>query len=167
MLSRGGRILLLGPDDEHRRSLHVMLDHVGYDVAALAELDAAMRFLAERDCRAVIAPAALAASVAASVHQQKLRSPVIAVVQSRELGPSLAALDAGADDVVREPVDESLEQGEKKGIRRISRNRIARRTGRESGEGAGIVVADGDEAVRNDDESHRPCGQMVLFTCGG
>ncbi len=103
---KGGRILLLGPDDEHRRSLHLMLDHVGYDVAALAELPAAMRFLAERDCRAVIAPAALAAAVAASVHQHKLRSSVIAVVPSRELGPSLAALDAGADDVVREPVDE-------------------------------------------------------------
>jgi two-component system, NtrC family, response regulator AtoC len=103
---RGGRILLVGPDDEHRRSLHLMLDQVGYDVSALAELDAAMRFLAERDCRAVIAPAALASAVAASVHQQKLRSPVIAVVPSRELGPSLAALEAGADDVVREPVDE-------------------------------------------------------------
>ncbi len=103
---RGGRILLVGPDDEHRRNLHLMLDHVGYDVAALAEIDGAMRFLAERDCRAVIAPAALASVVSASVHQQKLRSPVIAVVPSRELGPLLAALDAGADDVVREPVDE-------------------------------------------------------------
>jgi two-component system, NtrC family, response regulator AtoC len=106
-LPKGGRILLLGPDDEHRRSLHVMLDHRGYDVAALAEVDAAVRFLTERDCRAVIAPAALAASVAASVHQHQLRSPVIAVVPSRELAPSLAALDAGADDVVREPVDET------------------------------------------------------------
>jgi two-component system, NtrC family, response regulator AtoC len=94
---------LLGPDDEHRRSIHMILDHRGYDVAALSEIDAAVRWLSERDCRAVIAPAALAAAV----QQHSLRSPVIAVVTSRELGPSLAALEAGAADVVREPVDEA------------------------------------------------------------
>ena len=100
---RGGRILLLGPDDEHRRQLHVMLDHRGYDVAALCEVDAAMRWLTERDCRAIIAPAA----IAAAVQQHQPRSPVIAVVASRDLAPSLAALDAGAADVMREPVDET------------------------------------------------------------
>ncbi len=94
--------MLLGPDDEHRRNLHLMLDHRGYDVAALSEVEAAMRWLDERECRAVIAPAAIAESV--QRHQPRL--PVIAVVSSPELEPSLAALDAGAADVVRAPVDE-------------------------------------------------------------
>jgi two-component system, NtrC family, response regulator AtoC len=104
---KGGRILLLGPDDEQRRSLHLMLDHRGYEVAALSELDAAVRFLAERTCRAVIAPAELAGSVASSRGSPQLHPPVIAVVRSRELELSLAALDAGAADVVGLPLDEA------------------------------------------------------------
>ncbi|MEZ4362849.1 MAG: sigma-54 dependent transcriptional regulator [Kofleriaceae bacterium] len=104
---KGGRILLLGPDDEHRRTLHLMLDHRGYEVAALAEVDAAVRFLSERTCRAVIAPAPLAASVTASVQPEHPRSPVIAVVSSRDVAHSVAAFEAGAADVVRAPIDEA------------------------------------------------------------
>ena len=45
------RVLLLGPDDDARRALHLMLDRAGKQVAAMAELDGARRYLAANDVR--------------------------------------------------------------------------------------------------------------------
>lgn len=56
-------MLLLGPDDDDRRALHLMLDRAGKQVAAMDELDAATRYLESTGCDAVIADAALAAKV--------------------------------------------------------------------------------------------------------
>lgn len=129
--------MLVGPDDEPRRTLHLMLDHRGYEVAALGDVEAAVRWLSDRECRAVIAPAA----VVAEVNRYQLRSPIIAVVSSRELASSLAAFDAGAADVVSEPVDETaLELA----LRRVDQRRrdAAPRQGK-----SGTVKLVGDSAA--------------------
>ena len=93
------RVLLLGPDDDARRALHLVLDRRGLSVVAADDVDAARRHLAAERCDVVIADAASAAALAGEV-------PVIAVVGSREVGAVNALLDAGIDDVVCEPIDE-------------------------------------------------------------
>ncbi len=96
-------VLLLGPDDDDRRALHLLLDRVGKQVSAMAELDGARRFLdAEPEVDAVIADSDFAAAL---IHDQ-IRAPVIAVMRERDVARSLALLEAGVDDVVTEPVDE-------------------------------------------------------------
>jgi two-component system response regulator AtoC len=99
------RVLLLGPDDDARRTLHLLLDRRGMAVAAMTELDAARRYLAATGCDAVIAPRALAAALVHGVGRGEV-PPVIAVVPPRDLEASLAALDAGADEVIADPPDE-------------------------------------------------------------
>jgi len=96
------RVLLLGPDDEGRRALHLMLDRSGKQVAAMADLDAARRYLAANGCDAVIAAPGPAAELAA----EPGAPPVIALVRSRELGLARELLDAGAADVLAEPLDD-------------------------------------------------------------
>ncbi len=96
------RVLLVGADDEARRSLHLLLDRRGLSVAAGADLDAARRHLAVEPCDAVIA----AHGVAVEVVQSPGAPPVIAVVRSRELPQTMALLAAGIADVVSEPLDE-------------------------------------------------------------
>jgi two-component system response regulator AtoC len=96
------RVLLLGPDDASRRALHLMIDRAGKQVAAMADLDAARRYLAEHECDAVIAAPGPAAELAA----ERPGPPIIALVRSRELAPARALLDAGVDDVLAEPLDE-------------------------------------------------------------
>jgi two-component system response regulator AtoC len=96
-------VLLLGPDEDVRRALHVMLDRAGKQVAALAELPAARSYLADgHACDAVIAVAELAVQLL----EVGGMPPVIAVVRPRDLAASLALLEAGVDDVVAEPLDE-------------------------------------------------------------
>jgi two-component system, NtrC family, response regulator AtoC len=96
-------VLLLGPDDDVRRGLHVLLDRVGKQVSAVAELDAARSFLADdQACDAVFATGELAAELARAGGTP----PVIAVVRPRDLSLSMAMLEAGVDDVVAEPLDE-------------------------------------------------------------
>src|SRR5262249_30772360 len=95
-------VLLLGPDDDARRALHVMLDRIGKQVSAVAELDAARAYLGNGDeCDAVIATGEPAAELVRAG-----APPVIAVVRPRDLTVSLALLEAGVDDVVTEPLDE-------------------------------------------------------------
>ncbi|HEX4419506.1 MAG TPA: hypothetical protein VH165_16450, partial [Kofleriaceae bacterium] len=54
-------VLLLGPDDDARRALHVLLDRAGKQVAAVAELDGAWRYLGTgHECDAVVAVGELA-----------------------------------------------------------------------------------------------------------
>jgi len=94
-------VLLLGPDDDDRRALHLMLDRAGKQVAAMDELDAATRYLETTGCDAVIADAEFAAKV---VNANGAR--VIAVVRTRDLATTMELLAAGVDDVVSEPLDE-------------------------------------------------------------
>jgi two-component system response regulator AtoC len=97
------RVVLLGPDDDERRALHLMLDRAGKQVAAMAELETARKYLATNECDAVIATAALAPLVRDGT---TLACPVIAIVPSRDLDRAIALFDAGVDDVVTEPLDE-------------------------------------------------------------
>src|ERR1044071_7183063 len=94
-------VLLLGPDDDARRALHVMLDRIGKQVSAVAGLDAARAYLGNGECDAVIATGELAAELVRGG-----APPVIAVVRPRDLPASFALLEAGVDDVVSEPLDE-------------------------------------------------------------
>jgi two-component system response regulator AtoC len=95
-------VLLLGPDDEPRRTLHLLLDRTGRDVAAMSDLEGATRYLAATECDAVIAPAELAQKLAAGEGMP----PILAMVASRDLSQVTALLAAGIDDVLVEPVDE-------------------------------------------------------------
>jgi len=96
-------VLLLGPDDDARRALHVMLDRFGKQVAALAEIDSARSYLGDgHDCDAVIA----AGELAGELVRDGGAPPVIALVRPRDVGASLALLEAGVADVVSEPIDE-------------------------------------------------------------
>ena len=98
------RVLLLGPDDEARRALHLMLDRAGKQVAALADLDAVATYLETNECDAVFASSELAAQLVDIANGST--PPVIAHVRQRDLQASMALLDAGVDDVVSEPLDE-------------------------------------------------------------
>jgi two-component system, NtrC family, response regulator AtoC len=96
-------VLLLGPDDDVRRALHVTLDRVGKHASAVAELDAARSFLANgHECDAVIAVGDLAGELARGGRAP----PVIAVVRPRDLAQAMALLEAGVDDIVSDPLDE-------------------------------------------------------------
>jgi two-component system response regulator AtoC len=94
-------VLLLGPDDDDRRALHLMLDRAGKQVAAMDELAAATRYLETAGCDAVIAEAALAPKVVGANGAR-----VIAVVRTRDLATTMGLFAAGVDDVVVEPIDE-------------------------------------------------------------
>ena len=78
-----------------------MLDRGGRQVAAMADLEAARRYLATTDCDAVITRSDLAARLVGFGYP-----PIIAVLASRDISGSLALLEAGIDDVVVEPLDE-------------------------------------------------------------
>jgi two-component system, NtrC family, response regulator AtoC len=95
-------VLLVGPDDDARRALHVMLDRAGKQVSAIAELDGALAYLgAAPACDVVIAAGELAAQLGAASP-----APVVGVVRPRDLGRATALLAAGVDDIVTEPLDE-------------------------------------------------------------
>ena len=93
------RVLLLGPDDEARRALHLLLDRRGLGVVAASDVEAARKHLAAERCDCVVAAAALAPEIVGDV-------PVVGVVAAREIAAVMALLDAGVDDVVCEPLDE-------------------------------------------------------------
>ena len=96
-------VLLVGADDDARRALHVMLDRVGKQVSAVAELDVAQSYLGNgHECDAVIATGELALELARAGGTP----PVIAVVRPRDLPLAMALLEAGVDDVVTDPLDE-------------------------------------------------------------
>ncbi|MCW5806239.1 MAG: hypothetical protein KIT31_27990, partial [Deltaproteobacteria bacterium] len=58
------RVVLLAPDDDARRTLHMLLDRAGLHVAAMAELEHARRYLDAHACDALIARAETAAAAA-------------------------------------------------------------------------------------------------------
>jgi len=96
-------VLLVGPDDDARRALHMMLDRLGMHVSAVAGLDGARSYLRTgHTCDTVFAPGELATQLAITGGTP----PVIAVVRPRDVTAAMALLAAGADDVVTEPLDE-------------------------------------------------------------
>ncbi len=97
------RVLLLGPDDDDRRALHLMLDRNGKQVAAMAELELARRYLADNECDAVIATPEAATELTAFENRD---AAVIAIVRPRDLSTVVSLLEAGVDEVVTDPVDE-------------------------------------------------------------
>ena len=97
------RILLLGPDDDSRRALHLMLDRAGRTVMAMADLASAVRHLADSTdrCEAAIVTADLVGRAA-----HALDAPVIGIAATRDVGASEALFLAGAADVIAAPLDE-------------------------------------------------------------
>src|SRR5213075_2700660 len=59
------RVLLLGPDDEARRALHVLVATRGNDVVAASDLDSAKKHVTAAECDVVLATAELAAAATA------------------------------------------------------------------------------------------------------
>ncbi len=96
------RVLLLGPDDEARRALHVLLDQRGLAVVAAGELEAARRHLAAADCDFVFATDELARAACAEPDAP----PVIAIAHGHDLMREL--LDAGVTDIIAEPDELSI-----------------------------------------------------------
>ena len=96
------RVLLLGPDDEARRALHLLIDRRGLAVVAATELESAKKHLAAADCDIVMAASEMAADVAKIGE----RPPVIAILKTRDAATSQALLAAGVDDIALEPLDE-------------------------------------------------------------
>jgi two-component system response regulator AtoC len=96
-------VLLVGPDDDARRSLHMMLDRFGKQVSAVAELEVARSYLGNgHECDAVI----VAGELAAELVRGGGMPPVIAVVRPRDPVLAMALLEAGVDHVVSDPLDE-------------------------------------------------------------
>ncbi len=98
-MTNAQRVLLLGPDDEARRALHLLLDRRGLGVVAASDLDAAKKHLAAERCDCVLATAELAPAIVGEL-------PVIGVVAERDVAAVTRLLDAGVDDVLCEPIDE-------------------------------------------------------------
>jgi two-component system response regulator AtoC len=96
------RVLLLGPDDEARRALQVLVAKRGHDVSAASELEAVTKHIASADCDVVVTAAELAPDVTALAGAP----PVIAVVRSRDPALALSLLERGVRDVITEPVDD-------------------------------------------------------------
>ncbi|MEO6776822.1 MAG: sigma-54 dependent transcriptional regulator [Kofleriaceae bacterium] len=96
------RVLLLGPDDEARRALHLSIDRRGLEVVAANDLDRAKKHLSAVDCDVVLVTVELALEVATVAD----RPPVIAILRTRDPEISQRLLAAGIDDIVVAPVDE-------------------------------------------------------------
>jgi len=98
------RVLIVGPDDDARRALHVMLDRAGKQVAATDDADGAQRYLEANDCDLVLASGILAAQIVEGATGRT--PPVIAIVERGDLAFSMSLLAAGVHDIVAEPLDE-------------------------------------------------------------
>jgi two-component system, NtrC family, response regulator AtoC len=99
------RVLLLAPDDDGRRAIHLMLDRAGKQVAAMAEVEAAHRYLGANDCDAILAAPDAARALAAGLAGNRA-PPIVAVLGPRDLAAATSLLEAGVADIVAEPVDE-------------------------------------------------------------
>ncbi len=91
------RVLLLAPDDDARRALHMLLDRTGKQVAAMSDLAAAKRYLAATECDVLFAAPEAARELAADPARH---AAIIAIVSPRDLTSALALLEAGVDDVI-------------------------------------------------------------------
>jgi two-component system, NtrC family, response regulator AtoC len=113
--------MVVGPDDEARRALHVLVARCGYDVVAVHDLDAAGRHLAASDCDCVLAPPELARELAAKPDMPA----TVAVVRGRDVDTALGLLDAGVAHVLCEPLDELAIALALRGITVVRRARAA------------------------------------------
>jgi two-component system response regulator AtoC len=139
------RVLLLGPDDESRRALHVLLDRRGLAVAAADDAATAKRHLAAEDCDVVLATTEIARELCAG--DVDTNPPVIAILASRDVAASRALFDAGVADIVAEPVDDLAIT---LALRRIAaRPRVVRSNGTNGANGHAIDAPPliGDSAV--------------------
>ncbi len=96
------RVLLVGPDDEARRALHLLLDRRGLGVVAASDVATATRHLDAETCGAVVATSELAPAMCGVPNAP----PVIAMVRTRELAAALSLIAAGVAEVIAEPLDE-------------------------------------------------------------
>jgi two-component system response regulator AtoC len=96
------RVLVLGPDDEARRTLHVLATRSGLDVVAADDVETARKHCAANDCDVVLAAAELATIMTAG----SAGPPVIGIVKTRDVATAVALLQAGVADVITEPIDE-------------------------------------------------------------
>jgi two-component system, NtrC family, response regulator AtoC len=94
--------MVLGPDDEARRALHVLATKSGLDVVAADDVETARKHLAGSECDVIVAAASLAPELA----KDGQGPPVIAIGKTRDVGAAVALLQAGVVDVITEPVDE-------------------------------------------------------------
>jgi len=94
--------MVLGPDDEARRALHVLATRSGLDVVAADDVETARKHLASSECDVVVAAAALAPELA----RDGQGPPVIAIGKTRDVAAAIALLQTGVVDVITEPVDE-------------------------------------------------------------
>jgi two-component system response regulator AtoC len=119
------RVLVLGPDDEARRALHVLAARLGHQVAAASELESARKHFAAADCDVVLAAPEIAPEVCALDDAPA----VIGVVRTRDLALAMSLLEAGVDDVVTEPIDDLA-------VTLALRNVVRRPRGNGNGNGA-------------------------------
>ena len=91
------RVLLIGPDDESRRALHLLLDRRGIEVAAVPDLDAARR---------VAPPDVVLAAAELAIDACRDAPPVIAIARTRDLALSTSLFEAGVADIVTDPIDD-------------------------------------------------------------
>jgi two-component system response regulator AtoC len=96
------RVLLLGPDDDARRSLHLLLDRRKQQVAAASDLPSAGRHLASEPCDLVLAVSELAPEMCGVSGAP----PVIAVVRARDVAAAMSLLEAGVHDIITDPIDD-------------------------------------------------------------
>ena len=91
------RALLIGPDDESRRALHLLLDRRGIEVAAVLDLDGA---------RAAEPPDVVLAAAELAPDACQGEAPVIAIVATRDPALSTSLFEAGVADVLTHPIDD-------------------------------------------------------------
>ena len=95
------RVLLVAPDDDARRALHLLLDRAGKQVAAMSEVAAAKRYLTTTGCDVLFAAPDAAKELAVDRH-----APIIAILRTRDHAAMLDLLEAGVADVIAEPIDD-------------------------------------------------------------
>jgi two-component system response regulator AtoC len=137
------RVLVLGPDDEARRALHMLVAKLGCEVVAASELDSAKKHFAASACDVVLAMPELATQVCG------LRDVpgVIAVVRTRDLALAMSLLEAGVDDIITEPLDDLAvtlalrHAGRKPRVDATNGNGSSNGNGASNGNGKGFLTA--------------------------
>lgn len=133
------RVLLLGPDDEARRALHMLVAKRGNAVVAACDMDTARKHFAAAECDVVLAARELAPDVCALADAP----PVIAVIKSRDSVVALSLFERGVRDVISEPIDELAVELALRGIVR----QAAKQNGHTNGKAADAPDMIGESAA--------------------
>ncbi|HEY4240868.1 MAG TPA: sigma 54-interacting transcriptional regulator [Kofleriaceae bacterium] len=117
------RVLLVGPDDDARRALHLLLDRAGISVAAMADLEAARRYLEKAPAVVgILAPdeaseapplAPAPPIIGDGAEMQKLRALVERVAATRSTVLILGESGTGKELVARAIHDASPRRGQR------------------------------------------------------